>query len=80
MEVVRGNTRFEKTHPVNLNIHERWRRALRDFGLCTPARRESSCEGIYISRDIRRPGSLARPPPRKFSQFAGCYPTGQPIP
>ena len=47
MEAVRGNTRFKKTSPVNLNIHERWRRALRDFGLCTAARRESFCEGEH---------------------------------
>ena len=59
---MRGNTRFEKTGfeitllkklgkmPVNLNIHERWRRGLRDFGLCSPARRESSCEGEHTSQ------------------------------
>ena len=52
MKAVRGNTRFEKTSPVNHNIHELWRRALRDFGLCTPARRESSCEGEHTSQKI----------------------------
>ena len=52
IEAVRGNTRFTKRSPVNLNIYERWRRALHDFGLCTPARRESSCEGKHTCQRI----------------------------
>ena len=46
MGVVRGKTKCL----VNLNTEKRWGQALRDFGLCTPARRESPCEGEHAYR------------------------------
>ena len=52
MDAVRGKPRFEKRCLVNLHIQERWGRALRDFGLYTPARRELICEGEHASRRI----------------------------
>ena len=58
-EPLRGNTRFEL-----------WGRAIRDIGLCTPARDESCCEGGDTSQWISDGQVVSSHASEKISQFS----------
>ena len=70
---MQGNTRFEKTNPVNKISTFTNDGDGRFATLACALQRGANRLGrgnIHISKDIRRPGSLARPPPKTLSQFA----------